>query len=410
MRDKYVKPFLLLLVSLVGIAFFYFLFTNAGATKHGLPLPGRKSSDLGTAAPAPHKNGVDRKPLGAKAGEEGKRTPGSVGARIRLGKKPEGNVLQARPLEVRLYCVKEGKEFPASGGTVFARPPDSDGKVHPPGKKGKKKVFSSWSFPCDQDGRAFLPLAGLAGKGHAGGVSFKIWGESKDGKYAAPEISVGLDDFGRYRLDFFSPSVYLKGVLKLRMREKATVRIRVKDEYGKPVEGVPVGIFSCIRPLNRHPGGATTLIPLRLGKTGKEGICLLTLPVGERKGFWTFLTRRVAAGFPFPLSHLDRWFKKITLKEGGKKEVVLVIAKDPSGRILDPSPMGIKNEAGARSMVDPSKKGLVLLRRIGDTPEIEVFYPGYKSRRIRCKGSVVEILLEPLQGKPRSRNSGAARK
>ena len=94
----------------------------------------------------------------------------------------------------------------------------------------------------------------------------------------------------------------------------------------------------------------------------------------------------------------------------GKLEEFTVIAKDPSGRILDPSPMGIKNEAGAGSMVDPSRKGRVLLRRIGDTPEIEVFYPGYKSRRVRCKGSIVEIVLEPLQGKPRSSNSVAARK
>ncbi len=80
----------------------------------------------------------------------------------------------------------------------------------------------------------------------------------------------------------------------------------------------------------------------------------------------------------------------------GLVEEFLVIAEDPSGKVLDPAHMWIKSKAGVGAALDPSGKGLVVLRRIGDVPEMEVVYPGYKSRRIRGKGKVVVVTLEPI--------------
>ena len=334
MREKHVKHLVLLLFFLVGVVILFFCFFRSGSPNSDLPLAGRESSGEGAGALGPKKNGAGLKPLVSNAASGEKGNSGLTGARIRLEEKSKRTVLRARPLEVRLFCVKGGKEVQAPGGTVFASPSDFEREDNPAGKGSKGNVLSPWSFPCDRNGRAFLPLAGLAGKGRAGGVSFEVWGESKDGKYASPPISLGLDDFGRYLLEQSYPTVYLKGALKLRMREKAAVEIAVKDGYGKPVEGVPVGIFHYSQPLNR---AGAALFPLRLGKTGKEGVCLLSLPMGERKGLWTLLTRRIAAGFPFPLSHLERWFKKITLKEGGKKDVILRMP--PTGEVV----VGIEN-------------------------------------------------------------------
>ncbi len=79
----------------------------------------------------------------------------------------------------------------------------------------------------------------------------------------------------------------------------------------------------------------------------------------------------------------------------GLVEEFLVVAKDPSGKILDPGHMWIKSKAWVGSMLAPSKKGLIALRRIGDRPSLEIIYPGYKKGFVQAKGKVVEVVLRP---------------
>ncbi len=80
----------------------------------------------------------------------------------------------------------------------------------------------------------------------------------------------------------------------------------------------------------------------------------------------------------------------------GLVEECMVVAKDTSGKILDPGHMWIKSESWAGSMLAPSKKGLIVLRRAGDAPRLEVVYPGYKERIVQGKGKVVEVILQPI--------------
>ena len=84
----------------------------------------------------------------------------------------------------------------------------------------------------------------------------------------------------------------------------------------------------------------------------------------------------------------------------GLVEEFTVVAKDPSGKVLDPGQMWIKSGVWPGSMPAPSKKGLIALRRIGDAPTLEIVYPGYKKKKVRAQDKGVEVVLEPI-GKER---------
>ena len=251
--------------------------------------------------------------------------------RTGLGDREKESVLRAKALNVDLFYLENGKEVPASRGKVYVRIFGSCNPIGPAGKKKGDSLPPRWVFPCDELGRASIPLASLVRKGGSGGVAFCVRAESSNGEYSTPRIRLNVDDFGRYFLSGSAPPTYLGDRWRLRLFPNAVLTILVKDDFGKAVEGVPVGLFRPYRPLT-SPGAWANVFLLRAGKTGKGGKCRFNLPVEKGKGQWAWMILNVFAGFNFPVPHLDRWFKRVEVEGPGKKEIVLRMP--PTGKVV----------------------------------------------------------------------------
>ena len=114
-----------------------------------------------------------------------------------------------------------------------------------PSHAGSPPVFDPGTdrvYRTGAGGRAFLPVRRW-GFERTWGDSALVWAESADGAWGSRWVSVGPGE-GEGFVDYTgSPHRPLGRLLRLQLTPRSTLMVRVRDEKGRPVPGVRLGLF-----------------------------------------------------------------------------------------------------------------------------------------------------------------------
>ncbi len=238
-------------------------------------------------------------------------------------------------LEVRVFTGPGKKKRPVAGAKVFLFEKtgmygkawkerdrilaENPGLDYLPGNLRKR----SRCFVTGQNGSAFLPVKGggpLTRKGYGN----LVWAESKDGRLRSVVCQLSRDERGEFWKDDDGRAKKIRGgILEVFLEPSPLVRVLVVDGAGKPVKGVPLGLFHCIF----SPEKSRSLIAMT--KTDSKGVGLFAgvreaaKALGRMKDYYV--------SFLFPVKEVKRFSAR--LKESNLRGEIVKLTLPPVGSV-----------------------------------------------------------------------------